>query len=500
MKTDTLTNLVYSEFEFPLNDFGTFFRKSTIESENISRMKLSLYQFKHYTNQTLALSENLQIVVGNNGSGKSTLCEALSILVNASNPHHTSWEEKASFQSSKQWTVNSKENGNLPPDKGGKIEEWTMGGWVKWEWALRLELGEVLFQAIFDGQNRSPKWHMDESSCSKPKYEDKMPYRAFWIQSDHLRVISGEPSERRNFLDDMLTFASPGYEKILRNYRTALTSRNRVIQSILEREARKEDLSSWNTLLAEYAVQVIGERRRFFTWFNSPSSSGDWVQAKRREEDPGIQVNHLPWNGSYNVSEMDSTSRHSTSSWLGWNDGQQLWTFLHLPGPVRIELSERHPLEEITKEAFLKLLADYTERDLVVGRTTVGPHLDEISFLVNIIPPDKGEEWQIHSELRKGGNKWRGEGGLVHHWSPTKYILSRGENKILLLAFIRLLGKYVEENSWKKPFFLLDDVLSELDEDHTHILCQLFANTTTIMTTQPNHTAGLPTEIMMTKL
>ncbi len=432
-------------------------------------MKLSLYQFKHYLDKSLEISEDLQVVVGNNGSGKSTLCEALSILVNASNPHHTSWEEKNSFAKELFELV---EDWGFSDTKSPSLNSAPSSPFTKGVWALRLELSEVLFQSIFDGQNCSPKWHMDESSCSKPKYEDKMPYRAFWIQSDHLRVISGEPSERRNFLDDMLTFASPGYEKILRNYRTALTSRNRVIQSILDKEARKEDLSSWNTLLAEYAVQVIRERRTFFTWFNSPSSSGDWVQAKRREEDPGIQVNNLPWNGSYNVSEMDSTSRHSTSSWLGWNDGQQLWTFLHLPGPVRIELSERHTLEEVTKEAFLKLLADYTERDLVVGRTTVGPHLDEISFSVE----------------------------MYNVWQSTKYILSRGENKILLLAFIRLLGKYVEENSWKKPFFLLDDVLSELDEDHTHILCQLFADTTTIMTTQPNHTAGLPTDITMTKL
>jgi DNA replication and repair protein RecF len=116
---------------------------------------------------------------------------------------------------------------------------------------------------------------MGEQSCSKTKYEDKMPYRAFWIQSDHLRVISGEPSERRNFLDDMLIFASPAYARILRNYKTALTSRNRVIQSIQDKEAVKGDLSSWNTLLAEYAVQVIGERRKFFTWLQFPSSSGN---------------------------------------------------------------------------------------------------------------------------------------------------------------------------------------------------------------------------------
>ncbi len=238
-----------------------------------------------------------------------------------------------------------------------------------------------------------------------------MPYRAFWIQSDHLRVISGEPSERRNFLDEMLVFASPVYDKIQKNYRTALTSRNRVIQSILDKEAIKSELSSWNTLLAEYAVQVIHERRKFFTWFQRQS------------------LDHLD-----------------------------------LPGPVKIELIERHPLSEITKEEFLKLLADYTERDLIVGRTTVGPHLDEIGFSVEI----------------------------NNIWQSTKYILSRGENKILLLAFIRLLGKYVEEISGKKPFFLLDDVLSELDTDHTQILCHLFEDTTTIMTTQPNHTAGLP--------
>lgn len=341
-------------------------------------MRLSLYQFKHYQNQTLPLEASLQVVVGNNGSGKSTLCEAISILINASNPHHTSWEQKSSFGQS--------------------------------EWALRLELGEILFQSIFDGKNRSPKWYMGDVSCSKPKYEDKMIYRAFWIHSDHLRVISGEPSERRNFLDEMLVFASPIYDKIQKNYRTALISRNRVIQSILDKEASKSDLSSWNTLLAEYAVQVIHERRKFFTWFQKQS------------------LEHLD-----------------------------------LPGSVKIELIERHPLSEVTKEEFLKLLADYTERDLIVGRTTVGPHLDEIGFSVEI----------------------------NNIWQSTKYILSRGENKILLLAFIRLLGKYVEEISGKKPLFLLDDVLSELDTEHTEILCRLFEDTTTIMTTQPNHTAGL---------
>ncbi len=215
-----------------------------------------------------------------------------------------------------------------------------------------------MFRVVFDGKRTQPQWFLNEKSCSKKTYEERMVFRAFWIQSDHLRVISGDPSERRNFLDDMLTVASPGYEKILQNYRRALTSRNKTISLILEKQADKKDLATWNILLAEYGVKIITERRKFFSWLQGQS-----------------------------------------------------FKHLSLPGEVRVILAERHPLETLHQDSFLTLLSEYQERDLIVGRTTVGPHLDEIDFSVNI----------------------------ENTWKPTKYILSRGENKILLLAFIRLL-------------------------------------------------------------
>ena len=152
-----------------------------------------------------------------------------------------------------------------------------------------------------------------------------MPYSAFWIQSDHLRVISGEPTERRSFFDDMIAYAHPDYEKIVRNYRTSLTARNRVIQSILSGEAKKSDLNPWNTLFAEHAAHLIIERRKFFTWFESQPLIG-----------------------------------------------------LDLPGPVKIILEERHRLETVSPETFSDLIREYLERDLIVGRTTIGPHLDDI--------------------------------------------------------------------------------------------------------------------------
>ena len=182
---------------------------------------------------------------------------------------------------------------------------------------------------------------------------------------------------------------------------------------------------------------------------------------------------------------------------------------------------ERHPLDSVTKESFLELLRSYTERDLVVGRTTIGPHLDEIAFSVNInwwleaVKNEQNKERVFETKEFAEANDWGEKMNLAYrqagwrsnatvftasNWQPTKYILSRGENKILLLAFIRLLGEYVREVSGKEPLFLLDDVLSELDEWHTEILCGLFQDTTTIMTTQPNHTAGLPWDIQKIEL
>jgi recombinational DNA repair ATPase RecF len=52
---------------------------------------------------------------------------------------------------------------------------------------------------------------------------------------------------------------------------------------------------------------------------------------------------------------------------------------------------------------------------------------------------------------------------------------------------------YIQSISGKTPFFLLDDVLSELDEAHIRVLLEIFAQTNTIITTQPNHT-GTSTE------
>lgn len=343
-------------------------------------MQISLYHFKNHTEKTFTVWDGIQMLIWENGSGKSTFCEAMMVALNAENPHHTNWSEKSSFGTA--------------------------------DWSLRLQTGEEPHAVIYDGNTKTPKWYYRESAISRQKYGASLPSCALWIQSDHLRVISWEPGERRWFLDDMLASADIHYGYLLKNYRTAITQRNKVLQNIQEWLMQKKDLASWNTLLAQSAVPLILQRRQMFAW----------------------------------ISNLQDES-------------------LHLPGPTRVILIERHPLAEVTADNFLKLLKEYEDRDSIVGKTTVGPQLDDIEFSILI----------------------------DQTWKPARYTLSRGENKTLLLSFIKKIGMYIQNQSAKSPLFLLDDVLSELDEVHIGSLLRLFEGTTTIITTQPNHT-GTSTE------
>jgi DNA replication and repair protein RecF len=301
------------------------------------------------------------MLVGENGAGKSTFCEAMMIALNAENPHHTNWSEKTTFGTA--------------------------------DWSIRLQEDEEFHSVVYDGVTKSPKWYYRDQSTSRPKYSASLPSCALWIQSDHLRVISGEPGERRGFLDDMLASADIHYGHLLKNYRNAISQRNKVIQDIQEGLLNRRDIASWNTLLAQSAVPLILQRRKMFAW----------------------------------IARLPDQS-------------------LHLPGPTRVVLIERHPLQEVTVESFLNLLKEYEDRDIIVGKTTIGPQLDDIEFSVC-----------INAEFK-----------------AARYTLSRGENKTLLLSFIKKIGMYIQSISGKVPFFLLDDVLSELDEAHITALLEIF--------------------------
>lgn len=100
-------------------------------------------------------------------------------------------------------------------------------------------------------------------------------------------------------------------------------------------------------------------------------------------------------------------------------------------------------------------LLQYKEAEVGAGVTLVGPHRDD--FLINLIT--KADSHDI------------------------KFFGSRGQQRlaVLQLKFLELM--FIEQRTNERPVLLLDDIFSELDEEHIQLVLKLIPNRQTIITT-----------------
>lgn len=89
------------------------------------------------------------------------------------------------------------------------------------------------------------------------------------------------------------------------------------------------------------------------------------------------------------------------------------------------------------EETLLRYLEENKERDIITGHTHIGPHLDDFSFLIGT----NVDEMAIESAL----------------------FLSRGENKMLLLALKQIEILFLKKQVHLPIVLLFDDVFAELD-------------------------------------
>lgn len=105
-----------------------------------------------------------------------------------------------------------------------------------------------------------------------------------------------------------------------------------------------------------------------------------------------------------------------------------------------------------TQDQLLSLIESNTSRDMIVGFCSIGPHREDFRVVFN--------DYNIEDNA------------------------SRGEIRSLVLAFKLAELEYIEKVLHRRPTLLLDDVLSELDDDRqSHLLNNLSAQQTFITTT-----------------
>jgi DNA replication and repair protein RecF len=186
---------------------------------------------------------------------------------------------------------------------------------------------------------------------------------------EDLALVRGDPSERRRYLDELLTLRQPRYAGVRGDYDRVLKQRNALLRtSYLARRTggSRSDLSTldvWDVHLARHGAELLAGRLELCAAL-APlvAKAYDAVSDGRG----AVQVSYAP----------------------SWTDGPAM------PGKSVDEL------EEILREALRASRASEVER----GVTLVGPHRDEVTLMLGEVPvkgyASHGESWSYALALR----------------------------------------------------------------------------------------------------
>jgi DNA replication and repair protein RecF len=183
---------------------------------------LRLQHFRSYGDVSFELSPGVNIVVGPNASGKTNLLEALLVLARGSS-YRAKDIELVSF--GRPWT---------------RLD-------------IHLEDGGLRTVKI-TSTPAAKTYEIDKKVHKRLNMPHTLPVVLF--EPEDLRLLSGSPERRRDYLDDLLEQTTPGYGTLRRQYRRALAQRN----TLLKRGGSAGQIFPWDVRLSELAGQVVRAR------------------------------------------------------------------------------------------------------------------------------------------------------------------------------------------------------------------------------------------------
>ena len=217
-----------------------------------------------------------------------------------------------------------------------------------------------------------------------------------FFSPEDLSIIKNGPTERRRFIDMELCQLDSFYLYNLNHYNKIVSQRNKLLKDISYNSSLKETLSIWDSQLVSFGSKLI-ERREIF------------------------------------IAQLCEIIGKLHEKLSGGKEE------LKIVYEKNVELDD-----------FQKRLRENQEKDIILKQTTVGPHRDDIVFIINNI------------DIRKFGSQGQ----------------QRTAALSLKLSEIELVKKSIKDT----PVLLLDDVLSELDSNRQNYLLNSIGNIQTIIT------------------
>lgn len=180
--------------------------------------------------------------------------------------------------------------------------------------------------------DRSRSYRIQEQKLTIPRYREELPFRTVLFSPFDMNLLFFAPSYRRDMIDGILSRAFAQFSEARRRYETALRQRNAVLKQIRNGETSPADLDLWNPPFLDSIETYRSYRLR-------------WIR---------FIYHHLDFLRSFLPRY---TLRFSYESRLFTPD-----------------LSEAVDLQGLIDER--------RSREIAVGHSLIGPHLDDFGFVV----------------------------------------------------------------------------------------------------------------------
>lgn len=350
-----------------------------LESRIMILQRLLLQNFRSYESADYAFSPEVTFVTGANTAGKSNLIEAVYLLSIGKSFRAEKDEQLIRFGCDTA-RVKGVISSNVVIPK--QVQDDSTSD------ARTLEV--FLGQPGITSTQFAKRYFINGLPKRRTDFAGTLPVLLF--EPSDLDLVSGSPSLRREFLDEVLEQTDREYRHDLLTYTKAIRQRNALLQRTRETGIRKDkQFSYWDEIVIRTGKSITEKRLAFIDYLN--------------KKDKDLFLLYLKYDQSV-ISE------------------------------------ER--------------LDQYKEAEVASGVTLVGPHRDDIFLSM------KKEDEEALS-LKSFG--------------------SRGQQRlgVLQLKLSQLL--YMQEHLEEAPVLLLDDIFSELDEEHIKHVLDIVNRQQTIITT-----------------
>ncbi len=351
-------------------------------------VRLVLEQFRSYAAAELHPDPGLTIIAGPNAAGKTNLLEAVHVAVTGRSPRAATDTELV-----RHGAPFARVRLDLLDEAGG---------------ALRIEV-------LLPGSDAPREVRKRVTVNGLPRRVGSLgeTARTVLFRPEEMLLLVGSPSERRRFLDGILTQRSRRVARDLAEIARVLAQRNALLRAIRREEATADGLGFWDEQLALVGARVMAARLALVGEIAERIGPLHDAVAPASERADRVRL-------AYADSLKDA--------WQG-----------RAGGPAAARDDPEAAVEELVA-AFRRRLASLRQKELWNGVSLVGPQRDDLAVELD------GRDVATHA--------------------------SRGQQRTIILA-MKLAETDLLGEGGPTPVVLLDDVFSELDPDRSERALEL---------------------------